>query len=80
MRNKLKKKFKVIKIPIKLGILLISIYSKISKNPSLVPGQIEGMVINKSYPYDKARADFNFSPASFEDGIEKLIKELEVQD
>ena len=80
VRNKLKKKFKVIKIPIKLGILLISIYSKISKNPSLVPGQIERMVINKSYPYDKARADFNFSPASFEDGIEKLIKELQVQD
>jgi len=76
VRNKLKKKFKVIKIPIKLGILLISIYSKISKNPSLVPDQIERMVINKSYSYDKARADFNFSPTSFENGIEKLIKEL----
>ena len=80
VRNKLKKKFKVIKIPIKLGILLISIYSKISKNPSLVADQIERMVINKSYPYDKARADFNFSPKSFEDGIEKLIKELGVRD
>lgn len=80
VRNKLKKKFKVIKIPIKLGILLISIYSKIFKNPSLTPDQIERMAINKSYPYDKAREDFNFSPVSFEDGIEKLIKELEVQD
>lgn len=80
VRNKLKKKFKVIKIPIKLSILLISIYSKISKNPSLVPDQIERMIINKSYPYDKARADFNFFPTSFEDGIEKLIKELEVRD
>lgn len=79
VRNKLKKKFKVIKIPIKLGIFLISIYSKIFKNPSLTPDQIERMTINKSYPYDKAREDFNFSPTSFEDGIEKLIKELEVQ-
>ncbi|GAH22869.1 unnamed protein product, partial [marine sediment metagenome] len=57
-----------------------SIYSKIFKNPSLTPDQIERMAINKSYPYDKAREDFNFSPVSFEDGIEKLIKELEVQD
>ena len=80
VRNKLKKKFKVIKIPIKLGILLISIYSKISKSPSLTPDQIERMEIDKAYSYQKAREDFNFSPTSFEDGIEKLIKELEVQD
>lgn len=80
VRNKLKKKFKVIKIPIKLGILLISIYSKISKSPSLTPDQIERMEIDKAYSYQKAREDFNFSPTSFEDGIEKLIKESQVQD
>jgi len=80
VRNKLKKKFKVIKIPIKLSILLISIYSKISKNPSLTPDQIERMEIDKAYSYQKAREDFNFSPTSFEDGTEKLIKELEAQD
>ncbi|GAH22864.1 unnamed protein product [marine sediment metagenome] len=56
--------------------ILFSIYSKIFKNPSLTPDQIERMAINKSYPYDKAREDFNFSPVSFEDGIEKLIKEI----
>lgn len=80
VKSKLKKQFKVIKLPIKLSKLLISIYAKISKNPSLTPGQIERMAINKSYPYDKAREDFNFSPTSFEDGIEKLIKESQVQD
>lgn len=80
VKSKLKKQFKVIKLPIKLSKLLISIYAKISKNPSLTPDQVERMAINKSYPYDKAREDFNFSPTSFEDGIEKLIKESQVQD
>ena len=77
IRNKLKKRFKVIKLPIKLSKFLISIYTKISKNPILTPDQIERMGIDKVYSYQKARADFDFSPVSFENGIEKLINELE---
>jgi nucleoside-diphosphate-sugar epimerase len=79
IRSKLKMRFKVIKLPIKLSKFLISIYAKISKNPSLTPDQIERMGIDKAYSYQKARADFNFSPVSFENGIEKLIRELEVK-
>jgi nucleoside-diphosphate-sugar epimerase len=77
IRNKLKKQFKVIKLPIKFSKFLISIYTKISKNPILTPDQIERMGIDKVYSYQKARADFDFSPVSFENGIEKLINELE---
>ncbi len=77
IRNKLKKRFKVIKLPIKFSKFLISIYTKISKNPILTPDQIERMGIDKVYSYQKARADFDFSPVSFENGIEKLINELE---
>jgi nucleoside-diphosphate-sugar epimerase len=77
IRNKLKKRFKVIKLPIKFSKFFISIYTKISKNPILTPDQIERMGIDKVYSYQKARADFDFSPLSFENGIEKLINELE---
>ena len=73
VRNKMKKQFIIIKLPISLSKFLVSIYSKISKNPALTPDQIERMGIDKSYSYKQAEADFNFSPISFENGIEKLI-------
>lgn len=79
VRNKLKKHFRIIRLPLKFSKLLISIYAKISGNPSLTPGQIERMEIDKTYSYQRAAADFDFSPISFEDGIEKLIKELKVK-
>jgi len=31
---------------------------------------------DKCYSYEEAKRDFGFSPISFENGIEKLIKEL----
>jgi hypothetical protein len=34
------------------------------------------MSVDKAYSYKEAARDFNFSPLSFEEGIEKLIKEL----
>jgi len=73
VRNKMKKQFIIIKLPISLSKFLVSIYSKISKNPALTPDQIERMGIDKSYSYKQAEVDFNFSPISFENGIEKLI-------
>jgi len=79
VRSKLKKHFRIIRLPLKFSRFLISIYAKISGNPSLTPGQIERMGIDKVYSYHEAAADFGFSPLSFEDGIEKLIKELDVK-
>jgi len=80
VRNKLKKHFWIIRLPLKFSKFLISVYAKISGNPSLTPGQIERMGIDKMYSYQKAADDFHFSPLRFEDGIEKLIKELDVKD
>ncbi len=77
VRSKLKKQFKVIKLPLKFSKLLIFIYAKIFRNPLLTPDQIERMGIDKSYSYQEAEVDFNFSPVSFENGIERLIKDLE---
>jgi len=76
VKSKMGKQFKVIKLPIGLSKFLISVYSKISKNPVLTPEQIERMGIDKRYSYEEAKRDFGFSPISFESGIEKLIKEL----
>ncbi len=76
VRHKLKKQFKSIKVPSGLGKFLISIYAGISRNPALTPDQIDRTGIDKVYSYRKASNDFNFSPTSFEEGIEKLIKEL----
>jgi nucleoside-diphosphate-sugar epimerase len=77
VRNKLKKRFIVIRVPVRPARFLISIYAAISKNPSLTPDQIERMGVDKAYSYKEAARDFIFSPSSFEEGIEKLIKELD---
>ena len=77
VRSKLKKRFAVIRVPVRPARFLISIYATIFKNPSLTPDQIERMSVDKAYSYKEATRDFNFSPLSFEEGIEKLIKELD---
>jgi len=76
VRNKSGKRFKSIRVPSGLGKLLISIYAGISRNPSLTPDQVERTGVDKIYSYRKASNDFGFSPISFEEGIEKLIKKL----
>jgi nucleoside-diphosphate-sugar epimerase len=77
IKEKLKKSFRVIKLPIRLSSLLISLYSMFSKKPLLTADQILRMGIDKTYSYREARKDFGFSPMSFEKGIERLIKKLE---
>ncbi|MEA2016798.1 MAG: NAD(P)H-binding protein [Actinomycetota bacterium] len=77
VRNKLNKQFKSIRVPPVPGKFLISIYAGISKSPALTPAQIDRTGIDKIYSYRKASNDFDFSPIGFEEGIEKLIKELE---
>ena len=79
VRSKLKKQFKIIKLPIKFSKFLIFIYAKIFRNPLLTPDQIERTGIDKTYSYQEAAIDFNFSPVSFENGIERLIKDLEIE-
>jgi len=79
VREKLKKRFRVVKLPLILSKLLISLYAGVSRNPLLTTDQIARMGVDKAYSYQKAREDFGFSPVSFEKGIEKLIKKLEAQ-
>lgn len=77
VKSRLNRQFKVIRVPIGAAGFFVSIYAAISRNPSLTPDQIERMGIDKAYSYREAARDFNFSPVDFEEGIEKLIKELD---
>jgi len=79
VKEKLKKRFRVIKLPLRLSRFLISLYAGVSRNPLLTADQIARMGVDKVYSCQKAREDFGFSPVSFEKGIEKLIKKLEAQ-
>jgi len=79
VKEKLKKRFRVIKLPLRLSRFLISLYAGVSRNPLLTADQIARMGVDKAYSCQKAREDFGFSPVSFEKGIEKLIKKLEAQ-
>jgi nucleoside-diphosphate-sugar epimerase len=71
------KNFIVFRIPIGLSRSIISVYSRLSKNPLLTPGQIDRMGIDKVYSYQKANEDFGFSPVTFKRGIGELIKKLD---
>jgi nucleoside-diphosphate-sugar epimerase len=79
VKEKLKKNFRVIKLPLRISSLFISLYSRASKKPLLTGDQIARMGVDKAYSYRKAREDFGFSPISFEKGIEELIKKLDAQ-
>ncbi|MFO7929341.1 MAG: NAD(P)H-binding protein [Candidatus Humimicrobiaceae bacterium] len=68
--------FKVRKMPMGLSKFFVNIYSKLSPKPRLNTGQIERLKYDKTYPYDDARKDFGYSPIGFEQGIEYLIKKL----
>jgi nucleoside-diphosphate-sugar epimerase len=71
------KNFIVLRFPIRLSRSIVSIHSRLSKNPLLNPGQIERMSIDKVYSYQQANEDFGFSPVSFKRGIGELIRRLE---
>ena len=77
VQSKLKRRFNVIRVPLGAAVFLVTIYAAIFKNPSLTPDQIERMGVDKTYSYQEAARDFDFSPINFEEGIERLIKELE---
>ncbi len=78
IQSRTKRPFKIVKLPLKLSKAFVSSYSRISHGSSLKPDMIERLEFDKAYSYDKAVKDFGFSPISFEQGIEKLINDLQV--
>lgn len=78
VKHKMKKPFRIIRLPLKLSKATVFIYSKIFPLSSLKPDMIERMELDKAYSYDEASEDFGFLPAGFEKGIEKLLDKLEL--
>lgn len=78
VRSKLSKPFRIIRLPLKFSKWAITLFSKIFPGSSLKPDMIERMEVDKAYSYDQAFEDFGFSPISFEQGIEYLIKSLKI--
>ncbi|MDZ7836923.1 MAG: NAD-dependent epimerase/dehydratase family protein [Actinomycetota bacterium] len=76
VKDKMGLDFKIRKVPMGLANFIVSIYSRLSKNPSLTPDQIQRLKYDKTYSYSQAQQDFGFSPLSFEQGIEKLVTKL----
>ncbi len=76
IHKKLKKPFRVVRLPLGLSRSIISFYCRLASNPVLIPEQIDRMGVDKAYSYQEAKNDFGFSPISFEEGIERLIKDL----
>ncbi|MCE5330334.1 NAD(P)H-binding protein [bacterium] len=76
VRNKLKRNFKIIKLPIGASKLAVEVYKKIVRKSDFNSDQIERMKIDKAYSYTEAQKDFNFNPISFEEGIEREINEI----
>ncbi|UOQ45398.1 NAD(P)H-binding protein [Halobacillus salinarum] len=74
--NQLKKKVLIIKIPLPISILLVSIYNKLSKKPKLKLEQVKRISEDKIFDYSNAETQFNFSPISFEEGIKKQIHSM----
>ncbi|MCG9479541.1 MAG: NAD(P)H-binding protein [Actinomycetia bacterium] len=79
VKEKMGLDFKIRKVPMGLASFIVSIYSKMSKNPHLTPDQIQRLKYDKTYSYSQAQQDFGFSPLSFEQGIEKLVNRLKLQ-
>lgn len=75
VRKKLKRNFRIIKLPIGASKFAVNIYKKIVKKSDFNSDQIEHMKIDSAYSYSEAQKDFGFNPIAFEDGIEKEIRE-----
>jgi len=78
VKNLVKKPFKIIRLPLLASKFLITLYSRVFPKSNLRPDMIERMQVDKAYSYEAAENDFDFSPISFSQGIEALIKKMDL--
>ncbi len=75
VRAKMKKDFKTIRLPIALSEAALFLLNRIVRNPLLNPDQVNRMRYDKVYDHSQAKEDFAYAPITFEEGIEKLIRD-----
>jgi len=73
--EKLGRKNIIVKIPLWISILSAKIYNAINKNAIISVEQVLRMQEDKDFSYQAATKDFNYSPISFEEGIQGEIEE-----
>ena len=73
----LKRNFRIIKLPVGMSKMAVSVYKKIAGHSLLETDQIDRMKIDKTYSYKQAEKDFGYGPLSFEEGIKLQITEME---
>jgi nucleoside-diphosphate-sugar epimerase len=78
VKSLVKKPFKIIRLPLLASKFLVRIYSKIFPKSNLKPDMIERMQVDKAYSYEDAQKDFGFSPIPFRQGIEVLIRKIDL--
>jgi nucleoside-diphosphate-sugar epimerase len=76
VKSLVKNPFKIIRLPLLASKLLVTVYSKIFPKSNLKPDMIERMQVDKAYSYEDAQKDFGFSPITFRQGIEVLIRKM----
>jgi uncharacterized protein YbjT (DUF2867 family) len=78
VKSLVKKPFKIVRLPLLASKLLAAAYSKIFPKSNLKPDMIERMQVDKAYSYEAAQKDFGFSPVPFRQGIEELIRKIDL--
>ena len=78
VKSLVKKPFKIIRLPLLASKFLAAVYSKVFPKSNLKPDMIERMQVDKAYSYEAAENDFGFSPIPFSQGIETLIRKMDL--
>jgi nucleoside-diphosphate-sugar epimerase len=78
VKSLVKKPFKIIRLPLLASKFLVMVYSKIFPKSNLKADMIERMQVDKAYSYEAAQKDFGFSPIPFRQGIEVLIRKMDL--
>jgi nucleoside-diphosphate-sugar epimerase len=78
VKSLVKKPFKIVRLPLLASKFLVAAYSKIFPKSNLKPDMIERMQVDKAYSYEAAQKDFGFSPIVFRQGIEVLIRKMDL--
>jgi NAD dependent epimerase/dehydratase family. len=73
--RQLNKKPVIVKLPIALSIFAAKVYNTFFKNAVISVEQVMRMQEDKAFGYEAARADFGYSPMSFEDGAREEVDE-----
>jgi nucleoside-diphosphate-sugar epimerase len=78
VKSLVKKPFKIMRLPLIASKFFVAVYSKIFPKSNLKPDMIERMQVDKAYSYEAAQKDFGFSPVPFRQGIEVLIRKMDL--